>query len=427
MRRSLSRFTTLAIAVLFAAPSAAVATQHGSQPDHIGGIRVIASATIPRRMVVDATLVGGLSGIDYDSRSDSWVAISDDRSVNAPARYYHLDLAWDAGSITTLELTSSVTLLQANGEPYPNARIGGNVPDLEAIRFDPQGDALWYGSEGSRELDLDPFVAAADSEGRLTFSTAPASFAMFRGEGRGARESMGFEGLTFSADGASLWAAMEGPLLQDGSPSTVDSTSFSRITNIDREGNVIRQFAFEVDRLPAVTDGFATIGVTEILAIDDDGFLILQRAATETSTLFFSTIDYHVKVYEVSVLGATDISGVESLEGATFTPMRKRLVLDLGAIGVEPVGNFEGMSWGPALGNGNRSLVLVADDNFSKALETRFVVLEVAGPGGWRADAESLTAAHRDIEIVEAVDAPDPGSRVDHDIGIEPIWRAGQA
>lgn len=106
--------------------------------------------------------------------------ISDDRSDNAPARYYDLDLTYSSTGIETIELTRQTTLLQANGQPYPNVEAGGNVPDLESIRFDPVSDAHWYTSERSWELGIDPFVASP---------ALPPMFAMQAGQEAGLRKT----------------------------------------------------------------------------------------------------------------------------------------------------------------------------------------------------------------------------------------------
>ena len=41
------------------------------------------------------------------------------------------------------------------------------------------------------------------------------------------------------------------------------------------------------------------------------------------------------------------------------------------------VDNIEGMSWGPMLADGKRSLVLVSDNNFNPAQVTQFLAFEV--------------------------------------------------
>jgi hypothetical protein len=339
-------------------------------------VSLIATAELPKPLEIDGTLVGGLSGIDYNPTTGAWVALSDDRSDNAPARFYTVDLAYDADAIETLDVTSAVTLLQEDGTPYPNAEAGGNIPDPESIRFDPQGDTVWYTSEGSYEFDVDPFVAEATMDGAfVSRPSLPEIFEMAGGEELGPRENLVFEGLTFAADGESLWVAMEGPLFQDSEPSTFERTSFTRIANLDRQGNVLAEYAVEVDALPAEPMAFATIGVTEILAIDETRFLIVERGGIETPDSF----DNYIKVYEIDITGATDVAAMPALEDQEFTPVTKRLVLDLKATGLEPIDNIEGMTWGPNLENGNRTLVLVSDDNFSDTQVSQFIVLEVTG------------------------------------------------
>ena len=339
-------------------------------------VSIIATAELPKPLDIDGTLVGGLSGIDYNPTTGAWIALSDDRSDNAPARFYTVDLAYDADAIETLDVTSAVTLLQEDGTPYPNADTGGNIPDPESIRFDPQGDTVWYTSEGSYEFDVDPFVAEATMDGAfVSRPSLPEIFEMTSGEQLGPRENLVFEGLTFAADGDSFWVAMEGPLFQDSEPSTFERTSFTRIANLDRQGNVLTEYAVEVDALPAEPTAFATIGVTEILAIDQTRFLIVERGGIETPDSF----DNYIKVYEIDITGATDVAAMPALEDQEFTPVTKRLVLDLNATGLETVDNIEGMTWGPNLENGNRTLVLVSDDNFSDTQVSQVIVLEVTG------------------------------------------------
>ena len=58
-------------------------------------------------------------------------------------------------------------------------------------------------------------------------------------------------------------------------------------------------------------------------------------------------------------------------------PARKRLLLDLEKIGLERVDNIEGISWGPRLENGRRSLVMISDDNFNAQQVTQILAFEV--------------------------------------------------
>ena len=57
-------------------------------------------------------------------------------------------------------------------------------------------------------------------------------------------------------------------------------------------------------------------------------------------------------------------------------PATKELVLDLDDLGI-PLDNVEGMTFGPRLPDGRRSVVLVSDDNFAPAQFTQFLLLAI--------------------------------------------------
>jgi hypothetical protein len=82
--------------------------------------------------------------------------------------------------------------------------------------------------------------------------------------------------------------------------------------------------------------------------------------------------------------GASDVASVDSLATAEgVTPVRKRLLLDLGDLaGLSPrlssLDNFEGLAFGPRLADGSASLLLVSDDNFDKTQVTSFLLLRVS-------------------------------------------------
>ena len=56
----------------------------------------------------------------------------------------------------------------------------------------------------------------------------------------------------------------------------------------------------------------------------------------------------------------------------------KTLLLDLDELGI-PLDNVEGLTFGPRLRHGRRSLVLVSDDNFAATQFTQFLLFAVRG------------------------------------------------
>ncbi len=328
---------------------------------------------VPNDLVVDDTLVGGLSGIDYNPQTGQWIAISDDRSQNAPSRFYTLDLEYSSESLDSVTIQHAVTLLAVDGAPYPAKAQGGNVADIESARFDPLTGLIWYATEADVSLRLPPWVALTTLDGQ--FVTQPALPSMFALDPEGIvgpRDNQGFEGLAFSADGNTVWLGLENGLMQDGPLATHEHGATTRISNIDRSGHLLRQFAYELEPIPVETPAYFDTGVSDILTVDDTHLLTLERTTVQDAQG-----EYHnyIRIFEIDIDGATDIKGRSWLDGEAFVPASKHLVLDLGTTGVK-LDNIEGMSWGPLLENGHRSLVLVSDNNFSPTEITEFILLD---------------------------------------------------
>jgi hypothetical protein len=107
--------------------------------------------------------------------------------------------------------------------------------------------------------------------------------------------------------------------------------------------------------------------VSEILALDSTGnrYLTLERTYIQSSA---QSGVFSAKLYEVDLAGATPI---EKLNAATPTiiPVKKQLVFDFAKLN-RAIPNLEAMTWGPVLPNGQRSLVLTSDNNYSASSPT---------------------------------------------------------
>ncbi len=72
------------------------------------------------------------------------------------------------------------------------------------------------------------------------------------------------------------------------------------------------EFLYETDPVaapPIPADQFSTNGLVELLALDNSGTLLaLERS-------FSVGVGNNIKLYEVRLQGATDISGVDSVDG----------------------------------------------------------------------------------------------------------------
>lgn len=374
----------LMLVVVVACLASACAVAPTGVERSVASLRLIGEQRILLKQQFDGTAVGGLSGIDYDAASNSWIMESDDRSAINPARFYRATLAYDLASFSSVTLTGVTYFRQADGSTYPgvpawkeaSGQARGEVADIETIRFDPRDASLWYGSEGDRRLGLDPFVKHADAQGRYLATLPTPNMFNVSPQESGSRNNMSFEALAFAPDGNSLWLGMEAALYQDGPLSTPLGGSLTRITRLDRAGKVLAQYAYRLGAIPSAPapGKNADNGVSEILAINAHQLLVIERAGVEDAQ---GNYQNHVRLYEIDTVGASDIGQVAALVGANFVPLKKRLVLDLATLGLARLDNIEGIAWGPRLANGHQSLVLISDDNFNPAQVTQLLAFEV--------------------------------------------------
>jgi hypothetical protein len=349
--------------------------QHASPAPPAGPqrLRLLGEATLPTGMRVEGTTVGGLSGIDHDPVTGLWVALSDDRSELQPARFYVLDVGVSAAALH-IEVVRPVTLRQAGGQPYPPRRTGGEVVDPEGLRLLPGGAGLLWCSEGDERVDQPPGLRHARLDGTHVRDFAVPKLLHFTRPGTGARVNMAFEGLALGPGGRTAWAAMEGPLHQDGpEPGVGRPGGPCRFTAFDvATGRAVRQVAYLPDaipRPPLVPGGYADNGVSEILMVDDTRMLVLERA-------YSMGVGNSLRLYEIDTRAGSDTLQVEALRPGTYRPAAKQLVADFAHLGLSVLDNTEGMCWGPRTANGHRTLVVVSDDNFTARQVTQFAAFE---------------------------------------------------
>lgn len=344
-------------------------------------VRLLDTLTVPAGTTELGMPFGGLSGIDYDPRSGEYVALSDDRSENGKARFYTLRLPLDRAGFADdkPDLDGLTVLADTTGDPFAPKTV-----DPEAIRWTPGGKSLLWTSEGASSAGQPAFVReAAMSGGYVRELPLPTAYAPVRSAAgtltAGVRNNQALEGLTLSPDGRTVATITENALVQDGPAAALTTKSPSRLLLMDRRtGKPEAEHVYEVDPisdaptapLPAPVGTYAADrGVSEVLAINETDYLTVERS-------FASGVGFSIRLYWTSTIGATDVNGKDALSG-TEKPMPKKLLYDFTTSATD-ADNVEGITWGPRLPDGSRSLVLVADDNFGfNGSVTKFHLLSV--------------------------------------------------
>jgi hypothetical protein len=304
------------------------------------------------------TDVGGLSALTYDAARGVYYALTDNQGGNA-ARFYTLRLPLDGATLGTPALQAVTTLRDANGRPFTGRNFDG-----EGMALLPDGDLLI-------SSETEPAIRRFAPDGTLLGALpVPSRFAV-KPDGE-ATENQTFESLGIIPGGQSFFTAVEGPLAADGF--TGDLRGRLRILRYGRaaDGNFapVAQFFYLAE--PAQ-------GVADLVALSDTDLLVLERG-------FIPGLGNFIRVYRVSLAGATDVTGRASLNDPGLTPLKKDLLVDLANCppgnATNParqpnqlLDNFEALALGPTLPDGRRALLLLSDDNFNKDQVTRIIAL----------------------------------------------------
>jgi 3-phytase/alkaline phosphatase D len=343
----------------------------------VASYELIGTTSIPTGTQFEGTEIGGLSSITYDPNRGVYYAISDDQGTIDPVRYYTLSIdvsdgRLDPSDITFLDVTS---ILDPSGMPYTPGSL-----DPEGLTLAHEGQ-LYFSSEGfaARVPPVNPFIDRMNLNGRQNRSLIiPDKFLPNSTGTQGVRNNLGFESLNVTPDQRYLVTASEGALAQDGPAANVGQSSFARILQYRlSSGKPGPEYVYvdnPVAEVPVPPDQFRVNGLVELLPLDNVGtMLALERSFSVGAEGGGNTI----WLYEIQTQDATDVSGIFSLLNATFTPVTKRLILNVEEdLGIEP-DNIEGMAFGPALPDGRLPLILVSDNNFAANQATQFIVLAV--------------------------------------------------
>ncbi|WP_020163684.1 esterase-like activity of phytase family protein [Methyloversatilis discipulorum] len=356
----------------------AVALSVGAAQAADFSLRVIGATSLPTGTLFQGVEFGGISGLDRAADGTYW-AIADDRGgERGTPRFYNLSLDYDAAGFNGVAINSQTYMQRPDGTTFPsNAR----TVDPEGIRVAPNGNLYWS-SEGNWNANAasryQPFVREMTTSGVFVreFAT-PAMYNYVDNASTGGRNNKLFEALTVTPNGT-IYTANEDALVQDGPLTSISNGSVVRLTALDPvSGAAGVQYAYElppipVDAVPGAPFG-PDNGLPELLAISDTQFIAIERA-------FAFGVGNTIRLTLAEITAdTTDVSGIASLTGADYTPMRRTLLLEM-PITFEGItlDNIEAISWGKTLANGNRTLVLAADNNFSATQSTQFIALEIA-------------------------------------------------
>ncbi|MBD2440536.1 esterase-like activity of phytase family protein [Nostoc sp. FACHB-110] len=368
--RKISKIIYLVIAILIAT---IIFTNLLSDSVEISSIDFIGEATLAKGLLFQKTEVGGLSGITYDAKNDLYYAISDDRGQKAPARFYTFKIDLSQGSLKNSGVMPvGVTMLLNNqGQNFP-----AGATDTEGIALTDK-DTVFISSEGNADQLINPFIQEFSlSSGRtITTLPIPKKFLPDKNNQFGIRDNLAFESLTITPNHQYLFTATENALKQDGPATQPNIGTPCRILQYNLfTQKPEKEYLYQTEPIASffnITGKFAS-GLPDLLSLDNHGhFLTIERS--------FTGLGFAVFLFEISLNAADDIHNINSLLTVNFPkikPVAKKLLLDLRTLDVA-LDNIEGLTLGPWLPNGQRSLIMVSDNNFNSIQRTQFLAFQL--------------------------------------------------
>jgi hypothetical protein len=374
----------------------------GAALDKSGLTGNICQAGNPANCVPQALLGGFGSALAYTGHNDVYIAASDrgpfDGLTDIPYldRIHFLKITTDLGApFPNINATLLDTRLLRNERGQALVGAAGSFTlnnERDALRFDPEGIRVGFFGTFFISDEYGPNVFEFDRFGRLLRridvpskfkidnpSDNPTDELLLNTSGRQANRGM--EGLAISPNNRFLFGIMQNALLQDHglNPGTTDRLSLNnRILKIDLLTGRKHEYVYVLD---AINRGQ---GVSEILAINDHEFLVVERD-NRSNLQTPPQAPTRKTIYKIDINGATDVSEIDSLAAgplpADITPVKKTLFINLldPAFALAPTiaEKIEGLAWGPDLPDGRHVLYVISDNDLNSNLDTQLYAFAI--------------------------------------------------
>jgi len=331
-------------------------------------LELFAQSSLAQKLKFDGENVGGLSGLFWDG--SKLLAVSDDRGKGGKPRFYEMDLKITAGKVDF----NVTKVIHFSGIPKEW------VLDLEGIVLLPNGE-LVTSTEGdnNKKPRAMPRLIVTNTAG--VFKTEIPFPDKFLPETtglqkKGIENNRGFEGLTMNPNGQNLYAMNEYPIIADQADD--DKSYWLRLVEFKKDKDHFKagaEYPYLYSRQPNTSSGPEVFrGVSEILFVSDNKFIVLERGVRLTK----SGMSYTGGLYLADSTGIKDVSSVKQLADGKSTAMKKEKLVDFEEVlkNQKPE-NFEALTWGPALPDGRKSLLVLSDNNFSAKEKTTLLVFAV--------------------------------------------------
>ncbi|MBC6415958.1 MAG: esterase-like activity of phytase family protein [Bdellovibrionales bacterium] len=297
-------------------------------------------------------LVGGLSGLAYDERTNVFYVLSD-----AKKNYRLYKLALRITPEYHFKILDQILLKDSKGNP-----LSRNMDPEDLVFYDE--NTVFITSEGQQIFkEHEPTSLFTFSLPSFSLKSVFPVAEMFwpKGEKKqkgniGSQENKGFESLTLDRASKSLWTSTEKALFQD---LKTERQVVLRLSEFDiKNQKLISQYLYPLEDQKT--------GLTAMIFLKEKSFLTLERK--------FDVPFLSVELFFTDCNLSNDVKNQITLEKKNRFCSKKKIwsssELDF------LVGNLEGMSL--VEHSGKKILILVSDNNFKSFQKTHFLFFEIS-------------------------------------------------
>ncbi|MGQ9870072.1 esterase-like activity of phytase family protein [Leptodesmis sp.] len=342
-------------------------------------------------------------------------------AYNTRVQKFSLNVDPYTGAISNFTLLSTILFTDAEGRNFDGldpAKLNGS-PTLLGRSLDPEGLAIapngnFYVSDeyGPSVKEFTPHgtlvrtfttpqnLLPVDNKGNVNYTTTDDTVRLVAGR----QGNRGFEGLTISPDGSKLFALLQDPLTEEGSPNGRSSRNIRLVVFDTKTGDSIAQYIYPLesitdinDRIPGTSNDFTStrqgrnIGISAITALNDTELLVLERdnrGVGVDDPLGKNPVGSK-RIFKIDLTGATDISDI-SLASTNNLPagvaaVSKSLYFDIAtllqAAEVLIPEKMEGLAIGPQLADGSYAILVATDNDFSVTQNAMNLQFDVCSNG----------------------------------------------
>jgi uncharacterized protein YjiK len=307
----------------------------GLQAQVISSLVYSGKIVIAHSYEVNGNIVGGLSGIIFNSNDNLFYLVAD----KPPARMFKANIYND--------VNPKIKFLKAL-----KLRPGMlSESELEGIAHNYQTGNFYVSDEqknGTRIIELDyeaKFIRIVEPINQSFMSLSS--------------YNSGIEGLTISNNLKYLLYAFERPTSECQEQSLVRISKMSLTEPASHE-----IFYYELHLV--ANDKINTNGISDILFLSESRLLVMERA-------FIPGEGNVVRLYEAILDGRGHPNNEVNCNNDSITPLESKLLFDFGDVSQFKIDNAEGMTF-----NTDKSvLYIVTDNNFNKKQETQIIALDV--------------------------------------------------